>query len=1062
VEWRQALDDGKRTYELEEKAQYAQALPLHQKLLAERLRVLGENHPQTADCHNNIAYNLHSQGKYAEAEPFYRRARAISQKSLGEEHPETATVYDNLAMNLDEQGKYGEAEALYHRALALRQKSLGESHAHTAQSYNNLAAFLYVRGRYAEAELLTRRALAIYQKTHGDEHPHTTTGYSNLAANLEAQGKYAEAEPLLRHALALRQKLLGDAHPKTASGYSKLGLNLHEQAKYAEAEPLIRWALAPRQDALGEEHPDTAISYNNLGLTLDAQGRPVEAEVPLRKALAIWRQALGEEHLTLATSYTNLSANLSAQGKYGEAESASRRALAIARKALGEESTDTAFGYNNLAANLNAQGRHAEAESYYQRALAIWRKVQGEGHRLTVTASSNLALSLAAQGKHAEAEPLWDKAARGFEMARLAASVPGLARATFATHRDPYAALAASRAARGQAVSAWQALESHLGRGVLEEQVARQSSAMRPDERREQEEWNGQLARLAAPILTLASRRELTPAERQRLDGLLEERTRLETRLADLAVRVARREIVELPAVQALLPADGALVAWVDVSHRSGAVQDHWVCLVRKEGEPRWERLAGSGPTGAWTKVDEQLPLRVRERLGRASTGLGDPLLTRLRAQRLGPIEKHLSGVKRLIVLPVGSMAGVPVEALAEGFTVSYALSATVLTRLHQQRPTRSGVPRLLAVGDPVFPPAAKMSRPTPPGHGLFLSAVLPGGNAAKAGLHPGDVLLRYGGQKLDRYEDLQTVAEGEAVTVQVWRDGETLRRSVQPGELGATLSKQPAAEGVRSWRDVTAVLERSRRGRDYEPLPGTRKEVAALAALLPNANVLLGQEATELRLEQLAKQDQLKQYRILHFATHGEVDDRSMRGCALVLSQLDVPDKLVQALTGKKGYDGKLNAGEILDTWRLDADLVTLSACQTGLGQEGGGEGLMGFSQALLSRGARSVVLSLWKVDDTATALLMVRFYENWLGKRADLMAPLPKAEALREAKHWLRNLSPHEAQRQAQALPRGKGQPELPLLPGASRPEPAPKDEKPYAHPYYWAAFILIGDPE
>ena len=79
---------------------------------------------------------------------------------------------------------------------------------------------------------------------------------------------------------------------------------------------------------------------------------------------------------------------------------------------------------------------------------------------------------------------------------------------------------------------------------------------------------------------------------------------------------------------------------------------------------------------------------------------------------------------------------------------------------------------------------------------------------------------------------------------------------------------------------------------------------------------------------------------------------------------------------------------------------MVTLSACQTGLGPYRGGEGYLGFAQALFLAGGRSLVLSLWKVDDTATALLMRRFYEGLLGRRAGLDRPLPKAEALREAK--------------------------------------------------------------
>jgi CHAT domain-containing protein len=93
-----------------------------------------------------------------------------------------------------------------------------------------------------------------------------------------------------------------------------------------------------------------------------------------------------------------------------------------------------------------------------------------------------------------------------------------------------------------------------------------------------------------------------------------------------------------------------------------------------------------------------------------------------------------------------------------------------------------------------------------------------------------------------------------------------------------------------------------------------------------------------------------------------------------------------------------------------------------------------------------------------------MERFYRNLLGRREGLKGPLPKAEALAEAKTWLRDLSREEALKRAASLSkgvaRGKGRPVLPLLPVLPTVKAGAKDEKPYAHPYYWAAFVLIGD--
>ncbi len=171
----------------------------------------------------------------------------------------------------------------------------------------------------------------------------------------------------------------------------------------------------------------------------------------------------------------------------------------------------------------------------------------------------------------------------------------------------------------------------------------------------------------------------------------------------------------------------------------------------------------------------------------------------------------------------------------------------------------------------------------------------------------------------------------------------------------------------------------------------------------------------------------------------------------AVILTQTGLPDPLEQVLHQKPAFDGRLLVREIQHGWDLKAELVTLSACETALGRESGGEGFVGFTQALLMSGARSVCLSLWKVDDTATALLMQRFYANMLGRRPGLEGPMPKAEALREAKAWLRGLTIEEVGREFKKISRGTPRPK----------EGEPIPGRPFEHPHYWAGFILVGDP-
>jgi CHAT domain-containing protein len=648
---------------------------------------------------------------------------------------------------------------------------------------------------------------------------------------------------------------------------------------------------------------------------------------------------------------------------------------------LGEQHPHTAESLNNLAANLGAQGKYADAESLLRQALAIRRKVLGEQHPNTATSLYNLAYSLhVQQGKSAEAEPLLRAAAASFEMARLRVSATGFDRTPFGAERSPFASLAACLARLDKPRDAWRAAEAALARGLLDDLSARLPQTLDPEQLQRQQARSARLDQLDRLLLPLLAAPKLSDAERTRRDTLNRERDALQTELAREAADQARREVYTLDRIQKQLPADAALVFWIDWRAFPKAADpqgDHWACIVRHKGTPAWFRLSGSGDNGAWTDTDSRLPRRLSDSLANGESDWR--LLARcLYQQRLKPLESTLRAgggspaVRRLIVVPIGWMAGIPIEALTDEFLISYVPSGTIYARLREQHRSLRD-PSLLALGDPNF--------------------------------------------------------------------------------------SIPAAEAIRQQRELDVAL--TGRTRDQiKPLPGSRYEVNALQMLFPRATVLLGSEASEQKLDDLAERNRLQDYRVLHFATHGQIDAIAATRSALLLARDKLPDPTEPARPSGMVCDGRLTVAEI-GAWQLDADLVTLSACETALGLQGGGEGLLGFSQVLFRKGARSLLLSLWKVDDTATALLMTRFYENWLGKRKDLKEPMPKAEALREAKNWLRKL--HRAERDnlaANLVKRELRGTVVPRKPVVQLPkEPA---DMPYAHPRYWAAFILLGDPE
>jgi len=184
--------------------------------------------------------------------------------------------------------------------------------------------------------------------------------------------------------------------------------------------------------------------------------------------------------------------------------------------------------------------------------------------------------------------------------------------------------------------------------------------------------------------------------------------------------------------------------------------------------------------------------------------------------------------------------------------------------------------------------------------------------------------------------------------------------------------------------------------------LPGAEKEANAIAPLL-NTKPLIGNQATKSVIVQ-----RLAGARIIHLATHGLLDEFRGLESAIALA----PDSSYKEEIGR--VNGLLTAEEILDL-KLNAELVVLSACNTGRGRITG-DGVIGLSRCLISAGVPSVIVSLWSVPDAPTASLMTEFYQN-LQKNPD------KAQALRQA--MLTTMKQH----------------------------PNPKD---------WAAFTLIGEAE
>ncbi len=711
---------------------------------------------------------------------------------------------------------------------------------------------------------------------------------------------YALAQPLLEKALEITRRILTDYHSDTATNYNNLANNLNAQGMYALAQPLHERALEIRRRLLTDDHLLTTKSYNDLGVNLNAQGKYAEAQGNFEKALEINLRILTEDHERTALAYSNLGENLGAQGKFSDAQPFLTKALEIRRRLHPGGHPKTAESCNILASNLDSQGEFARAERLHEQSLEMFRRFLSDDHPDTIRAYIGLAKNLNAQGRYPEAQDHLQHAVKGLDKARLRIAFAGLERT--GNLPSPRSDLAANLARLDQPDKAWATLEEDLGRGLLDELAAREDHRLAPEERARFRDLTSELDQLER--LMAAYPKGLDEAESaKRFEDLKHQHELASIALGELQTKVVQQHgelegrVAGLEEIQAALPTDAALVAWVDITPESPKAADpdgeHWGVVVRSKGHPSWIPIAGTDPHGLWSQDDTELAGRVRDELRRRPSGdlAGlQALLERLRIQRLEPLtrvldanDKGLLKAQRLIILPSRAMAAIPVEALLandDPRSVSYAPSASVFKQLRERnRPDR--VAGLLAVGAPAFEQPDQQMDPAPPDHGLLVTRVMPGSVAASHGLKPGDVLCSYNGTALHKSEDLKPVPEpSRPVPVEIWRIGKAYRLLLDAGEFGVVLDPRPAPLAIVEESKMRQVLAAARSGDGpFPPLPGARVEIEALDQLFRSdaraSRLLLGPDASEPELDRMAASGELGRFGVIHLATHGAINER-------------------------------------------------------------------------------------------------------------------------------------------------------------------------------------------
>ncbi len=867
-----------------------------------------------------------------------------------------AAALHNAGVDWDGVGQLPVAETLLQQALAIFEQ-LAPNSLQVASTLNSLGSVAYSRGDLVHAEQLFQQALAIREKLAPNSLQVAST-LNNLGSVAAARGDLARAEQLFQQALAIFENLAPNSL-QVASTLNSLGSVAYSRGDLARAEQLFQQALAIREK-LAPNSLDVATTLHNLGNVAAARGDLARAEQLYQQALAI-REKLAPNSLQVASTLNNLGSVASDRGDLARAEQLFQQALAIYEK-LAPNSLDVAGTLNNLGSVAYARGDLARAEQLFQQALAIREKLAPNSLDVASTLN-NLGSVAYARGDLARAEQLFQQALAIRE--KLAPNSLDVA-----TTLQDLANLARQQKNYPQA-------QRYLARALAIYETQR---AAIPDP-----ETKTAFAETYFDAYTLQAQLALDQQQPHQAALALE--------------RSRARTLAELMRTRDLPVPPNAPQALKDLIAQQEQLQRDFLLLARQQRQTDPDDQDALQRLQAMSREladrQRQLDRQLREQFPAYADLLNPqpPDLKQLQAalDANTVLLYHAFANTELLIVAVSRQAVRGYRVKVDPRTLENDLAA--FRKLVAKPPlerTASERRKLPALGQRLYATLIKPAEPSLKN----ATTVLLCPEGALNQLPWGALIVAVDKQGRPTYW-VERVALGITLSAGVYLQA----KAVRPAERGvaiAAVSQYRRLEVAQAPK--TAQLVR-RSGRALGDLPAVKQEVAQVRRLLGKQGVVavLEAEATPERARQLAQNA-----RVVHFACHARADDVDPLGSGLLLSPAG-------------SDEGLLTAADVVSKWRLRADVVMLSACETAVGQVRRYEGMYGLARAFLFAGCRSVGASLWRVDDVSTARLMGVFYRGYaLG--------VPKVEALRRA--------------------------QVALL-----------RDRQYADPYYWSCFVLMG---
>ncbi len=949
------------------------------------IKCFGEKSIKNADALYLLGRLYWQEGKYDLAMEQYFKAVQIRKEIQGENNPEVAKIFNNIGIVYCEKGEYSKTFDYFFKALQIRKKVFGENHPDIASSYHNIGNVYDDIGEQDRALQYHFLALQIRLETLGKNHPDVASSYHNIGIVYYCKGEYDKALEYHFKALQLYKEIFGENYSGVASSYENIGNDYYYKSEYNKALEYDFKALQIRILIFGEKHPDVAGSYNNIGAVYEIKGEYDKALDYHFRAIQINKEIFGEIHPDVAASYNNIGNVYYDKGEYNKALEYHFKDLQIVKEIFGEKHPFVSESYKNIGVVYSDKGEYDKALEYYQKGIAsclygfndtadVYKAPEIKGYLdwNYLLQSMQLKAKIIGDKSKILSGPSYNErkniALRHYQACD---TLVDITRKEISTQSDKLALGEKANKVYKEAIDLLTSPQTANNERMLKKISAKDNNLAFYFSEKDKssvllEALAGQEAQKYAGIP----------------DSLLQKEQNLRIDIAFYTKKLAEPE--QLDSVQIAL--------YQDILFRKNRSNDSLIMVFEKQFPEYYNLKYNNKPVTA-----KDIQNLLDKKTAMISYFVGDTTIT------IFTLTKNNLDVKKV---PKITNLNDSIVFFRYGLTLEMPeIIRRLGFKLYQQ----------------LFPDIASIDGKI---ENLY---IVPDGSLATL---PFETLLtaNYTGN-INAYKEYpylikkynisysysanlfyQTFYKKSSSTIEITKLNDWLAFAPvfdSQEEQSMVMPSQELQLQLEGFKTDSMMINRSLfDGNNIRPLPETETEAEAIFKLYNENNlkakVLLHDSANE----KYIKSSELEQYKVLHFATHGFVNSEKPELSGLLLAQ---------DTTGRE--DGVLYSGEIYNL-KLNADLVVLSACETGLGKIQKGEGIIGLTRALLYAGAKNIIVSLWEVNDKSTTDLMVDFYKNLLAGNRQLSY----SKALRNAK--------------------------LNMING----------EK-YSFPFFWSPFILIG---